>query len=144
MNSLRRLVPFFLCVTFGLLNFQSRAADNPFLGYWSLHLPGGGTGWLGVSGSGTRLQAEMLWGGGSVFPLDSASVQQDKLIVTRRHKTNRKDADGKPIMVTETLAATLDGDNIKFVTVTPKDGGGENRAEFSGHRQPPLPSAPTM
>jgi hypothetical protein len=97
-----------------------------------------------VSGGGDDLKAEMLWIGGSVFPLDSAKLEDGKLIVTRRHETDRKSADGKPIIVIETLTATLNGDIINFVTVTPKPDGGENRAEFSGHRQPPLPPAPDL
>ena len=144
MKSFRCLVAIVICVVLSHLGFQLRAADNPFLGQWSLHLPGGGAGWLGVSGAGDQIKAEMLWGGGSIFPLNSAVLESDKLIVTRLHETDRKDAAGKPIPVTETLTATLEGDNNKFVTVTPKDGGGENRAEFSGHRQPPLPSAPDL
>jgi len=122
-----------------------RAADNPFLGYWSLHLPGGGAGWLGVSGSGDDLKVQMLWGGGSVFPVNSAQLVEGKLVLTRQHLTNRKSADGKPIAINETISATLNGaDNLKLVTVTPKADGGEQRAEFSGHRQSPPPPAPDL
>ncbi len=144
MKSIRHLGRLFCAVTFCLVSLLGRAADNPFLGYWSLHLPGGGAGWLGVTEGGDGLRAEMLWGGGSVFPLNSAKLSDGQLIVTRRHETGRKNADGKPVIITETLTATLAGDNLKFVSVTPKAGGGESRAEFSGHRQPPLPDAPDL
>jgi Domain of Unknown Function (DUF1080) len=144
MKSIRQLARIILFTTFCVAGLQICAADDPFLGYWSLHLPGGGTGWLGVSGSGDDLKAEMLWIGGSVFPLDSAKIEDGKLIVTRQHETDRKSPDGKPVIVTETLTATLDGNNLHFVTVTPKPDGGENRAEFSGHRQPPLPPTPDL
>jgi hypothetical protein len=143
MKSIRHLIRITLFIALCAAGLQIRAAANPFLGYWSLHLPGGGTGWLGVSG-GDDLKAEMLWVGGSVFPLDSAKLEDGKLIVTRRHETDRKSPDGKPIIVIETLTAALNGDIINFVTVTPKPDGGENRAEFSGHRQPPLPPAPDL
>jgi hypothetical protein len=144
MKSIRHLIRITLFVTICVTGLEVRAAANPFLGYWSLHLPGGGTGWLGVSGGGDNLKAEMLWIGGSVFPLNSAKLEDGKLIVTRQHETDRKSSDGKPVIVTETLTATLNGDIINFVTVTPKPDGGENRAEFSGHRQPPLPPAPDL
>ena len=123
-----------------------KAADrNPFLGYWSLHLPGGGAGWLGVSRSGDELKVQMLWGGGSVFPVNSAQLVDDQLVLTRQHPTTRKSADGKLIAITETISATLDGtDGLKLVTVTPKADGGVNRAEFSGHRQLPPPPAPDL
>ena len=127
----------------GVISLQ--AADNPFLGYWSLHIPGGGSGWLGVSNSGNDLKVEMLWGGGSVFPVNSAQLVDDKLVLTRQHVTNRKSADGQSIVITETISAVPDGaDGLKLVTVTPKAGGGEARAEFSGHRQSPPPPAPNL
>lgn len=122
-----------------------KAADNPFLGYWSLHLPGGGVGWLGVSKNGDVLKAEMLWGGGSVFPANSAQLVDDKLVLTRKHVSNRKSADGQPIIITETISALSDGaDGLKLVIATPKADGGETRAEFSGHRQLPPPPAPDL
>jgi hypothetical protein len=121
------------------------ADDNPFLGYWSLHIPGGGAGWLGVTDAGNDLKVQMLWGGGSVFPVNTAQLANGYLILTRQHDTGRKSADGQPVVVTETITATLDGgDNLKLVTVTPKEGGGENRAEFTGHRQAPPPPAPDL
>ncbi|HEU0038983.1 MAG TPA: DUF1080 domain-containing protein, partial [Verrucomicrobiae bacterium] len=61
----------------------SGAAANPWLGAWELTIPGGGAGWLGVEERGGRLQASLLWGGGSVLPLDSARVENGKLVVTR-------------------------------------------------------------
>jgi hypothetical protein len=121
------------------------ADDNPFLGYWSLHIPGGGAGWLGVTGAANDLKVQMLWGGGSVFPVDSAQMADGKLVLTRQHQTDRKSADGQPVVVTETITAMLDGgENLKLVSVTPKENGGENRAEFTGHRQAPPPPAPNF
>lgn len=121
------------------------ATDNPFLGYWSLHIPGGGAGWLGVSGSGEDLKVQMLWGGGSVFPVDSAQLVDDKLVLVRKHVTNRKSADGKPIVITENISATLEGaDGLNLSIVTPTADGGEHRVNFSGHRQSPLPPAPDL
>lgn len=141
-----RLILFCLLVP-GLLlaGFAAAVADeNPFLGYWSLHIPGGGPGWLGVSGTGDDLKVQMLWGGGSVFPVSSAKLAEGKLILTRRHHTDHKTADGQPVVLTETITAALEGDNLKLVTATPKEDGGEDRAEFTGHRQAPPPPAPDL
>jgi hypothetical protein len=121
------------------------AAENPFLGYWSLHIPGGGAGWLGVSGSGDNLKVQMLWGGGSVFPVDNSRLVDGKLVLVREHKTNRKSADGKPITTTETITATLDGaDGLKLAIATPAADGSERSVDFSGHRQSPPPPAPDL
>jgi hypothetical protein len=123
------------------------AAGNPFLGGWELTIPGGGAGWLGVKENGGKPQASMLWGGGSVFPLDSAACEGDRLVLTRKHTREKKDAAGKTVKftVTETLTATLDGDKILFTSVTPRENGqGEDRSTFSGRRTPPMPPAPDL
>ncbi len=138
------LARFILLVALFAAGFQGRAAGDPFAGYWSLYLPDGRAGWLHVSGTGDGLKAEALWGIASVVPLDSAKLLDGKLVLTHRRKTERKNAEGKPIYVTETLTATMDGDNLYFVSVTPQPEGGAVRVEFSGHRQPPLPPAPDL
>jgi hypothetical protein len=125
--------------------FQSARADtpeNPFDGGWALTLPGDHTGWLGVASNGKRIDAQMLWVSGSVFKLDGARLDGDKLVLMRRRQTNGKT--GK-INLTETITATRDGDSLQLVSVTPKaDGSGEDRAEFTGKRLPPMPPAPDL
>ena len=71
------------------------AADNPFLGGWELTIPGGGAGWLGVEDADGQLKASLLWGGGSVVPLDSAKLDNGRLVLTRKHAFQNKGKDGK-------------------------------------------------
>lgn len=123
------------------------AASNPWLGDWALTIPGGGAGWLGVGERDGQLQASLLWGGGSVFPLDSASVEDGKLMVTRIHTIQTKDAAGKTVKtrITETITATANGDDLKLTSVKPRaNSPGEDKAEFTGKRQPPLPPGPDL
>jgi hypothetical protein len=123
------------------------AADNPFVGGWELTIPGGGAGWLGVEEVGGTLQASLLWGGGSVVPLDSAKMEMGKLVVTRKNKSQRKDESGKTVTVTniETILALLDGDTLKLTSIKARDNGsGEDRAEFTGRREPVMPPAPDL
>jgi hypothetical protein len=130
-----------------ITTFAASAATNPWLGAWALTIPGGGAGWLGVEERGGQLQASMLWGGGSVFPLDSARVEDGKLVVTRIHTVERKDAGGKAVKtkITETITVAASGDDLKLTSVKPRaNGAGEDKAEFRGKRQPPLPPAPDL
>jgi len=125
----------------------SPEAGNPFVGGWALTLPGDRPGWLGVESNGKQVNAEMLWVAGSVFKLDGASLDGDKLLLTRIHEVNGKRTEGKTpkIKLTETMTVTRDGDSLKFVSVTPKaDGSGEDHAEFTGKRLPPMPPAPDL
>jgi 3-keto-disaccharide hydrolase len=129
------------------LGASALAADNPFLGGWELTIPGGGAGWLGVQDGDGHLRASLLWGGGSVVPLDSAKVEDGKLVVTREHPFQRKGQDGKTIKGTrtETITATLEGDRLELTTETPRENGnGVDKADFSGRREPPMPPAPDL
>lgn len=144
LNSLLKWLPT-LVIT--ITTVAASAATNPWLGAWALTIPGGGAGWLGVEERGGQLQASLLWGGGSVFPLDSARVDDGKLILTRVHTVERKDAAGRTVKskITETLTATASGDDLKLVSVKLRaNGNGEDKAEFTGKRQQPLPPAPDL
>ena len=45
----------------------------------------------------------------------------------------------------ETITATVDGDVLKLTTVTPRENGqGQDKAEFTGRREPPMPPAPDL
>ena len=68
-----------------VLETNLAAAQNPFLGDWALTIPGGAAGWLGIRQNGDQLQASMLWGWGSVFPLDSATLENGRLVLTRKY-----------------------------------------------------------
>jgi hypothetical protein len=125
----------------------SLAADNPFLGGWELTIPGGAAGWLGVEEVNGGLKASLLWGGGSVVPLDGAKIEKDQLVLTRRHSSRSKDASGKTIsrVSFETITATVDGDVLKLTSVMPRENGqGQDKADFIGRREPPMPPAPDL
>jgi hypothetical protein len=132
-----------LAVTLG----TTLAADNPFLGGWELTIPGGAAGWLGVEDVNGGLKASLLWGGGSVVPLDGAKLEKDQLVLTRKHSSRSKDASGKTInrVSFETITATVDGDALKLTSVMPRENGqGQEKADFTGRREPPMPSAPDL
>jgi hypothetical protein len=136
-----------LLLGFATTLFSVSAADNPFLGEWELTVPGGGAGWLGVREADGQLKAGMMWGAGSVEPVASAKVEDGKLVLTRKHEVERKGPDGKKTKVsfTETITAMTDGNGIKLTTVKPRDNGqGEDKADFGGRRQPPMPPAPDL
>jgi hypothetical protein len=134
------------CLATGFLT-TTFAASNPFTGYWELTVPGGAAGWLGVEESGGELKASMMWAAGSVEPTASAKVEGDRLVLTRNHNYEIKDASGKKVKKTlvEKITATLSGDQISLTSVNPRqDGSGEDKASFAGRRTPPMPPAPNL
>jgi hypothetical protein len=128
------------------LGGMASAAQNPFLGDWGLTLPGGAAGWLGVEETNSRLRASVMWVAGSVVPVTSARIEKDKLVLTREHTSQRKEA-GKTIKKTivETITATIEGNALKGTSVRPRENGqGEDSTEFTGKRTPPMPPAPDL
>ncbi len=121
---------------------------KPFLGRWALTIPGGGAGWLGITNDKGYLDGEILWGGGSVVPVESVYVNGDTLVVTRHNDVERKDAAGKVIdkqIFTETIWAKVDGDSLSLTREKPHtDGNGVDRDAFAGKRIPDLPPAPDL
>ena len=93
-----------------LLISQSLQAQEPnaaFLDRWALTIPGGGAGWLEVTKQDGYYDASILWGGGSVVPVDSVFfADSDTLIVTRISEVKRNPADAvDPPKVTENPSA---------------------------------------
>ncbi|HSU67292.1 MAG TPA: DUF1080 domain-containing protein [Tepidisphaeraceae bacterium] len=121
-------------------------AGNPFVGNWALTLPNGAAGWLGIRDEGGKLTGRILWGGGSVLPVDSVKVEGNQLIVTRNHE-GQKQAGGKSAkaVTVETITATLEGDDLKLTSrMVHPDGKETGKAEFTGKRTPPVPPAPDL
>jgi hypothetical protein len=124
-----------------LLNTALGAADsaNPYVGEWALTIPGGGAGWLGVTETDGKLAASILWGGGSVLPVDRLNLVGDKLVLMRFHKN------GKNPDIVESITATRNGDDLKLTTIKHRaDGSSFDKADFTGKRTPPVPPAPDL
>jgi hypothetical protein len=118
----------------GICQMASAAdAAKPFLGNWDLTIPGGGAGWLGVTEKDGRLKANILWGGGSVVPVDSANVENDQLVLTRDLTSNP-----------QTITARVNGDALDLSISYKAENGKTVRQNFAGKRTPPLPPAPDL
>lgn len=114
-------------------------ATNPYLGEWALTIPGGGAGWLGVTGKDGKLESSIMWGAGSVEPVTETRLDGDTLVLVRRSKNARGNESA------ETITATAAGDDLKLATSrTRADGTASAKQEFAGKRQPPVPPAPDL
>ena len=139
-----------VCLVLSLACLSLYAAENPnpYIGRWALTIPGGGAGWLDVAEENGKPVAHVLWGGGSVVPVDRARMEGDTLILERDNKVRRKDASGKMVeqlAFTETIVAKVSGDTLLLTQIRPnRSGSGESRSEFTGKRIPPLPPKPDL
>lgn len=117
------------------------------LGHWALTLPSGAAGWLGIERTATGLAAHILWGGGSVVPVASVSIEDGTLTITRIHEVQRPGADGKPVQrrEVETIRGTVDGDLLRLSTERlGANGRRTGPFAFTGQRLPPLPPRPDL
>jgi len=141
-----------LCLILGAGIFSSGAlggdAKDPFLGHWALTIPGGGAGWLGVTEERGYYDASVLWGGGSVVPVESVFFGDSELFVLRLNEVKRRDSAGKVVRTQrfpEILVARVSGDTMELTRmVANTNGRGVREEEFSGKRIPELPARPNL
>lgn len=147
MSSTTRHAAIFLTLCVASTAVLAGEAD-PFLGRWALTIPGGGAGWLGVTQENGYIDAGILWGGGSVLPVDSVFTMGDTLCVIRLQKVERKDASGNVVrtqMFPEAIMAQVNGDTLQLVQYQPhRNGIGAEERQFFGKRIPPLPAKPDL
>ncbi len=132
----------------GILSTLYAQDVKPFLGRWGLYLPGG-AGWLKVRQEEGYLDADILWYGGSVVPVDYVYMDGDQLIVTRTGEMVReRDENKNPTRTqyrTELLKFTLYSDVLGGIRIQPEANGiGVNTTRFIAKKIPPLPPAPVL
>jgi len=126
-----------------LMGFSSVAGEgNPFVGYWAVDL-NGGAGWMGVEQrEGGALSGSILWGGGSPLKYETATVQDDALVLTRTLVSKK---DGKEEWKTEKITARSDNGRLTLTKlVVEPDGKETGKKEYQGKKTPPLPPKPDL
>jgi hypothetical protein len=124
---------------------------SEFLGQWTIDIQGGSVGWLEVRQEENYLDADLLWGGGSVLPVSNVFLARDQvLIVQRSNNVGRaRDENNTPVrtrIITNWLEITKDSaDKITGWLLTPRRNGmGVDSTSIIGTKLPPPPPAPDM
>ena len=122
-----------------------------FLGQWTIDIANGSVGWLEVRQEENYLDAEILWGGGSVLPVLNIFLARDQVLMVRRTNTNvvrKRDENNNPVrtqMVTAWLEIVRNGDGIEGILLSPRRNGlGVDTTSFTGVKLPPVPPAPDL
>ena len=102
----------------GLSSGFAAGLDSPYVGRWALTTPQGAAGWLGITATNGYYEGSIMWGTGSVEPVDSVFITDDTLYVIRLRKVQRKDASGK-VVNTQTfpdaIMGKLDGESVEEI-----------------------------
>lgn len=126
---------------------NAQRSANGFLGMWNIEIENGSVGWLYVFENNGFLDAELLWQGGSVTPVQSVFMMDDNtLMVMRSRQVSRDGEDGeRQMVIPHVLKITRNGDRIKGVSVQPSRNGMEAyQATFYGWKPADVPSKPDL
>ncbi|MEN8228431.1 MAG: DUF1080 domain-containing protein [Bacteroidota bacterium] len=135
-----------------LHSFAQEVSVEPFLGMWALTLDyeSSNAGWLEVRQEDGYLDADLLWRGGSVTPVDYTMVNEDQLVlVNGRDVVRKRDEKGDPVRTTHPvnwLQVTKVGENrLEGWAFFPnRDGVGVEAVTFSGKKIPAYGEAPKV
>lgn len=151
-HALTRKAVFIIIMVFGLHSAvvaQEMEKPEKFLGRWSLYLPDG-AGYLKVHGKQGFIDAELLWYGGSIYPVAGLYFTDESLVVTRiSGQVRKQDASGKPLrthqLTHQFIFSMLSDDELAGKAVLVNENGmGVRITEFTARKIPPLPPAPDL
>jgi len=121
---------------------------SEFLGQWTIDIENGSVGWIEVRQEDGYLDADILWGGGSVLPVSSVFLAKDHVLTIQRSNNvvRKRDEERNPVKtqtVTSWLEIIRDGEKIKGILLSPRRNAlSVDTTTFEGVKLPPVPPAP--
>jgi len=159
-----KTIPLLLSIVSGLLMFGSCSGPknesvvpepaktdiSEFLGQWTIDIEGGSVGWLEVRNEDGWLDADVLWGGGSVLPVSNVFLAKDQVLMVQRSNNvvRKSDENKNPLrtqIVTSWMEITKNGERIDGILLSPRRNGlSADTTIFTGTKLPPVPPAPDL
>lgn len=144
---MKKLSLLFIAIILAAMVTKAQRPDG-FYGMWSIEIKGGGVGWLNVFENDGNLDADLLWQGGSVLPVQSIFLIDDShLVVMRAREIIRKrdDAGERKMIIPHIFEITRSSDRISGKSIAPAPNGMKvNEMEFYGWKLPDVPPAPDL
>jgi len=128
----------------------SRTDISEFLGQWTIDIEGGSVGWLEVRNEDGWLDADVLWGGGSVLPVSNVFLAKGNVLMVQRSNNvvRKSDENKNPVrtqVVTSWMEITKNGEKIDGILLSPRRNGlSVDTTLFTGTKLPPVPPAPDL
>jgi hypothetical protein len=121
---------------------------SEFLGQWTIDIQGGSVGWIEVRQEENYLDADVLWGGGSVLPVSAIFLAKDQILMVQRSNNvvrNRDTSNLKTQVITDWMEITKAGEKINGILLSPRRNClSVDTTSFTGTKLPPVPPAPDM
>jgi hypothetical protein len=121
-----------------------------FLGQWTIDIEGGSVGWIEVRQENNYLDADVLWGGGSVLPVSSLFLAPGNVLIVQRSNNvvRKRDENNNPVKsqtVTDWMEIKKDGEKIQGILLSPRRNClSIDTTTFTGTKLPPVPPAPNL
>lgn len=132
---------FFVAAACWTVAHSSVAQTKPesYLGQWALHRADG-AGWLELRLEKDKLAGRLLWGGGSVMPLDEVIDEGERVVLVLNRRVQRKT--GQTAVVSSRWEVRAKNGQLagKTLPANPQASG----EAFVGKRLPPSPPAPDL
>ena len=124
---------------------------SEFFGQWTIDIEGGSVGWIEVRQDQDFINADILWGGGSVLPVSNIFLAGDKTLIIQRSNNvvRKRDENNNPLItsvITDWLEINKAGaDDFDGILLRPQRTGlGVDTTTFKGKKLPPVPAAPDL
>jgi len=133
-----------------MLTTPQKTDISEFLGQWTIDIEDGQVGWLEVRQENNYLDADVLWGGGSVLPVSDVFLAKDHVLTVQRSNNivRQRDENGNPLktqVVTSWMEIVKNGDKISGILLSPRRNGlSVDTTSFEGTKLPPVPPAPDL
>jgi len=116
------------------LSVNAQDVKKEFYGMWTIEIEDGSVGWLNVNADKGFLDADLLWQGGSVLPVNDVYFKDDHtLVVTRTYDV--KLSDSRKFNVAQTFTFERTGNRFTGTLVSPsRDGMNTVTRKFTGWR----------
>jgi hypothetical protein len=127
--------------------FSNAQKPDGFYGMWNIEIDGGSVGWLHVFENNGFLDAELLWQGGSVTPVQSVfMVDENTLMVMRSRQVSRDGEKGeREMVIPHVLKITRNNNRIKGVSLQPsRNGMAAYKSSFYGWKPADVPPKPDL
>jgi len=155
-NSLAILALFFLalvatsCKTTTTEVAAPKTDISEFLGQWTIDIEGGSVGWIEVRQEENYLDADILWGGGSVLPVSSIFLAKDNVLIIQRSNNvvRKRDENNNPLrtqIVATWLKMTKEGEKLNGLLLSPRRNSlSVDTTTFTCVKLPQVPAAPDL
>jgi hypothetical protein len=136
------------CVTETKTEPVKKTDISEFLGQWTIDIEGGSVGWIEVRQQENYLDADVLWGGGSVLPVSAVFLAKDQVLMVQRSNNvlrNRDTTKPRTQVVTDWMEITRAGEKINGILLSPRRNGlSVDTTTFVGTKLPAVPAAPDL